>query len=70
MEFLSFTISNYRAITDQIKITLKDKGLIPLVGINECGKTTILQSIFSFDFVNDSEYGGKTPSEHAESISD
>ncbi|MGA2762981.1 MAG: hypothetical protein ABSG17_06420 [Spirochaetia bacterium] len=59
MEVLSFTISNYRAIADEIKITLKDKGLIPLVGINECGKTTILQAMFSFDFINDNEYGGK-----------
>ena len=59
MEFLSFTISNYRAISSDLRINLKDKGLIPLVGINECGKTTILQAIFSFDYFNDNEYNGK-----------
>lgn len=59
MEFQSFSVSNYRAIRDEIKLSLKNKGLIPLVGINECGKTTILHAIFSFDYINDSEYGGK-----------
>jgi predicted ATP-dependent endonuclease of OLD family len=29
-----------------------------LVGINECGKTTILQAIFCFDFINDTRYQG------------
>ena len=27
-----------------------------MVGINECGKTTILQAIYCFDFINDKEY--------------
>lgn len=57
MNYVSFTISKYRAI-DELEIKLDDK-LIPLVGINECGKTTILQAIYSFDHLNDEEYGGK-----------
>ena len=35
------------------------KRIIPLVGINECGKTTILQALFCFDYMNDKAYEGK-----------
>jgi predicted ATP-dependent endonuclease of OLD family len=54
---MSFEIVKYRAI-ERMRINLDSK-LIPLVGINECGKTTILQAIYSFDYLNDSEYEGK-----------
>ena len=57
MNYVSFKISKYRAI-DYLEIKLDNK-LIPLVGINECGKTTILQAIYAFDELNDDEYGGK-----------
>lgn len=53
MEYSQFMIKNYRAIKGPLKINLKNK-IIPLVGINECGKTTILQAIFAFDKSNDS----------------
>jgi len=59
MRYLSFEIENYRAIEEKVTIDLKDDKLIPLVGINECGKTTILQAIYCFDHLNDSEYEGR-----------
>lgn len=59
MKYLAFEIQNYRAIEDSVTIDLTKNNLIPIVGINECGKTTILQAIYCFDFTNDSEYEGK-----------
>lgn len=47
------------AIEGPIKIDIEKSNLVPLVGINECGKTTILQAIYCFDSANDNEYGGK-----------
>ena len=58
MRYKSFEIENYRAIKDKVIIDL-EKRIIPLVGVNECGKTTILQAIFCFDHENDDEYEGK-----------
>ena len=48
MKYKSFSISNYRAIKAPLTIDLS-KRIVPLVGVNECGKTTILQAIFCFD---------------------
>lgn len=59
MRYLKFTISHYRAIEEKIIIDISKNSLIPLVGINECGKTTILQAIYCFDHFNDKEYGSK-----------
>ena len=58
MKYLKFTIENYRAIREKITIDLSPR-IIPLVGVNECGKTTILQAIFCFDYINDEEYDGQ-----------
>ena len=58
MRYKRFVIENYRAINKKLIIDL-EKRIIPLVGINECGKTTILQAIFCFDSSNDNEYSGK-----------
>lgn len=58
MEYNKFVIKNYRAIKGPLEIDLKNK-IVPLVGINECGKTTILQAIFAFDFANDELNYGK-----------
>ena len=58
MRYKSFVIENYRAINKKLTIDL-EKRIIPLVGINECGKTTVLQAIFCFDSSNDIEYDGK-----------
>lgn len=52
MRYKSFTIKNYRAISGPLTIDLS-KRIIPLVGVNECGKTTILQAILCFDSSND-----------------
>ena len=42
MKYKSFTIEKYRAISKGLTIDLSSR-IIPLVGVNECGKTTILQ---------------------------
>lgn len=52
MQYNKFIIKNYRAIKGPLEINLKNK-IVPLVGVNECGKTTILQAIFAFDMAND-----------------
>lgn len=53
MKYIKFKIKNYRAITEEIEINLRKSPLTPIIGVNECGKTTILQAIFSFDHFND-----------------
>ena len=55
MKYLKFRIKNYRAIED-ITIDIKKNKIVPLIGTNESGKTTILQAIYAFDFSNDKEY--------------
>lgn len=54
MKYLSFTIKKYRAIDQDLIIHLDKHRLVPIIGINECGKTTILHAIFAFDYSNDS----------------
>lgn len=58
MHFKKFVISNYRAIQQPLTIDLSPR-IIPLVGVNECGKTTILQAIYAFDSTNDKKYKGR-----------
>lgn len=58
MEYKKFILQNYRAIVDPIEIDLSH-GIVPLVGVNECGKTTILQAIFCFDYSNDKINSGR-----------
>jgi predicted ATP-dependent endonuclease of OLD family len=53
MYYKKFIINSYKAITRPIEIDLEKNSLIPIIGINECGKTTILNSIFAFDSSND-----------------
>ena len=57
MKYRRFYIENYRAIKNKLCIDLTSR-IIPLVGVNECGKTTILQGIFCFDYYNDDENTG------------
>lgn len=47
MKYLSFDIYNYRAI-EFAKVEVSNN-LIPVIGINESGKTTALQAILAFD---------------------
>ncbi len=58
MKYVKFIIEKYRAITEPLEVNLKKNSLIPIIGINECGKTTILQAIFAFDYMNDSLIDG------------
>ncbi|TGK38472.1 hypothetical protein EHQ13_16330 [Leptospira gomenensis] len=54
MHITKFLLKNYRAITSEVSVSLEKQSLIPIIGVNECGKTTILNAIFAFDFNNDS----------------
>ena len=54
MKYRQFTIKNYRAIVGPMVISVRKEMLLPIIGINESGKTTILQAIFAFDHHNDS----------------
>ncbi|RJQ34123.1 hypothetical protein C4568_03230 [Candidatus Parcubacteria bacterium] len=47
MKYLSFEIQDYRAVARAIIPV--GNNLIPIIGINESGKTTILQAILAFD---------------------
>ena len=47
MEIKRFRIRNYRAIED-LEFSLRDS-ISPIIGLNESGKTTVLQAIQSFD---------------------
>lgn len=59
MKYNKFIIRNYRAIEGPMEINIKKNKLVPLIGANESGKTTILQAIFAFDYANDKEYEGR-----------
>lgn len=54
MRYTKFTIENYKGIGGPLDVDLHKTSLMPIIGVNECGKTTILQAIFSFDYFNDS----------------
>jgi len=47
MKYLRFKIYNYRAI-ESAEIAVSNS-LIPIIGINESGKTTILLAVLAFD---------------------
>ena len=47
MKYVNFHIENYKAI-ESVDLTVS-RNVIPLIGINESGKTTILQAILAFD---------------------
>lgn len=57
MKYMKFTITDYRAIK-KVSVDLSPR-IVPLVGVNECGKTTILKGVFCFDYTNDSENKGE-----------
>ena len=59
MQYKNFEIKNYRAIKGPMIIDIEETRLMPIVGINECGKTTILKAIYCFDEANDKNYNGK-----------
>ncbi len=53
MRYKRFVINNYRAIIGPLEIRIDKRCLVPIIGVNESGKTTILHAIFGFDFFND-----------------
>ena len=59
MQYLKFTIENYRAIKEELSIDVVKDPILPLIGINECGKTSILQAIYCFDYSNDTYSEGR-----------
>lgn len=59
MEYVKFQINQYKGIKGPLELDISKNRLIPLVGINECGKTTILKSILCFDYINDSVDEGR-----------
>jgi len=59
MRYKRFVIHNYRAITGPLDIDLDKRSLTPIIGVNESGKTTILQAVFAFDHYNDRLNGGR-----------
>lgn len=58
MKYKKIRIQNYKAIKD-LTIDFKNRSLIPLIGLNETGKSSILEAIFSFDKMNDKFNNGK-----------
>ena len=53
MRYRRFIIKNYRAIVGPLEIRVDKGSPMPIIGINESGKTTVLQAIFAFDYYND-----------------
>lgn len=58
MKYTGFHIVNYKAI-DEIDVPVS-RNTIPLIGINESGKTSILQAILAFDSSKDHLLEGRT----------
>lgn len=59
MKYKKFTIHRYKGIRNPITIDFAKNSLIPIIGVNECGKTTILEALLSFDSFNDNNYGNR-----------
>ena len=59
MKYRKFKIHSYKGIRNQIEIDLSKLNLMPIIGVNECGKTTILEALLAFDYINDKNYGGR-----------
>mgnify|MGYP001328572232 CR=1 FL=1 len=59
MRYRRIIIENYRSIRGPMEIDLSRRSLLPIIGVNECGKTTILHAVFAFDYANDLLNGGR-----------
>jgi len=53
MEYKEFILEKYRAVNQPIIIKVDENKLFCIIGENECGKSTILQGIYAFDYSND-----------------
>ena len=56
MKYSRFNIHAYKGIKSLVSLDLSKSSLIPIIGVNECGKTTILEALLCFDSHNDSNY--------------
>ncbi|MFC2294866.1 MAG: AAA family ATPase, partial [Leptotrichia hongkongensis] len=52
MKYKSIKIENYKAIK-KLEMDFKERTLIPFIGLNETGKSSILEAIFAFNSYND-----------------
>ena len=52
MRYKKVRVKNYKAILD-LTLDFSERSLIPLIGLNETGKSSILEAIFAFDRNND-----------------
>jgi hypothetical protein len=59
MEYKEFIISDYRAIKGPLSVSINRSNVVPIIGVNECGRTTILQAILCFDQYNDDSLNGR-----------
>lgn len=48
MKYIKFIIKNYKAI-DNLEVHVGGNSFIPLIGVNESGKTSVLHAILAFD---------------------
>lgn len=53
MRYTQFKIIKYKSISSTLTVDINRNKLLPIIGENECGKTTILKAIFAFDYSND-----------------
>lgn len=53
MKYIKFTINNYKAISSPVTLNFSKTNIIPIIGVNEGGKTTLLKSVYCFDYRND-----------------
>ena len=49
MKFEKFIIHSYKAIKNDLTIDLSNEKVMAFIGLNECGKSTILKAITAFD---------------------
>jgi predicted ATP-dependent endonuclease of OLD family len=59
MRYTAFKINDYKAIEGELVVNLSKSQLLPIIGVNESGKTSILGAIFAFDRQNDTLNQGR-----------
>lgn len=58
MKYTKFLIQGYKAI-EKVTVVVGKNNLIPIIGVNESGKTSILEAILAFDKSKDAVNGGR-----------
>ncbi|MEM7606630.1 MAG: hypothetical protein AAF411_14830, partial [Myxococcota bacterium] len=59
MKYLRFTVRNYKAIRGPLVVNLERFPLLPLIGLNESGKTSVLEAALAFDSYSDEQNNGR-----------